>query len=330
MELSNPTNTSITTFKNENQSQTPTKIQQPKPLTFVNGDHHHYAVVVTYKECLKNHAAAMGGLAVDGCGEFMPSTNNNNINPIDLKCAACGCHRNFHRREPPPQNTLPALEYQPHHRHHPPPPPLNLNNDDQSTPSSPSPPPISSSYYHPSPSHMLLPLGGGVFSGSLAIENNNISPVSTNPNSRKRYRTKFTQDQKEKMLEFAEKVGWKFQKKDEDVIMGVCNEIGIHKGVLKVWMHNNKNTLGKKDHNFNIITPSDNVDQIKPSVIPLNGVGLSKNVNSDGNGNGYGGGDEYHHHPQGGGNTTNNNNDGRNLDQLHQLLSSSANGSASS
>ncbi|KAK1352121.1 zinc-finger homeodomain protein 4-like [Heracleum sosnowskyi] len=28
---------------------------------------------VKYKECLKNHAASMGGNATDGCGEFMPS-----------------------------------------------------------------------------------------------------------------------------------------------------------------------------------------------------------------------------------------------------------------
>ena len=45
-----------------------------------------------YKECMRNHAAAMGGQAFDGCGEYMPSS------PDALKCAACGCHRSFHRR----------------------------------------------------------------------------------------------------------------------------------------------------------------------------------------------------------------------------------------
>lgn len=45
-----------------------------------------------YKECMRNHAAAMGGQAFDGCGEYMPSS------PDSLKCAACGCHRSFHRR----------------------------------------------------------------------------------------------------------------------------------------------------------------------------------------------------------------------------------------
>ncbi|KAG0448607.1 hypothetical protein HPP92_027755 [Vanilla planifolia] len=46
-----------------------------------------------YRECLRNHAAAMGGQAYDGCGEFMASEED------PLRCAACGCHRNFHRRE---------------------------------------------------------------------------------------------------------------------------------------------------------------------------------------------------------------------------------------
>ncbi|RHN50051.1 putative transcription factor ZF-HD family [Medicago truncatula] len=49
--------------------------------------------VVKYGECQKNHAANVGGYAVDGCREFMPSTNGS------LTCAACGCHRNFHKRE---------------------------------------------------------------------------------------------------------------------------------------------------------------------------------------------------------------------------------------
>lgn len=50
-----------------------------------------------YKECLKNHAAGIGGHAVDGCGEFMPSGGDGTVNA--LKCAACNCHRNFHRKE---------------------------------------------------------------------------------------------------------------------------------------------------------------------------------------------------------------------------------------
>ncbi|RWR93107.1 mini zinc finger protein 2 [Cinnamomum micranthum f. kanehirae] len=52
---------------------------------------------VRYGECQKNHAANIGGFAVDGCREFMASGEDRSSGA--LKCAACGCHRNFHRRE---------------------------------------------------------------------------------------------------------------------------------------------------------------------------------------------------------------------------------------
>ncbi|GER37414.1 homeobox protein 30 [Striga asiatica] len=194
----------------------------PPPL------HLHPPVVVTYRECLKNHAAALGGHALDGCGEFMPSPASNPADPTSLRCAACGCHRNFHRREPEDAAALllpPALEYRPLHRHHPPPPG-----------DSPSPPPISSAYYPASAPRMLLALsqeGAG----------------TPNPAGRRRFRTKFTQKQKEKMAELAERVGWKMQRKDDDVITGFCREIGVDKLVFKVWMHNNKNTFAKNTTN---------------------------------------------------------------------------------
>ncbi|PIN16300.1 hypothetical protein CDL12_11046 [Handroanthus impetiginosus] len=251
----------------EAESETPTRIQSSKPSPFTNGVlkrhaplHLHPPVVVTYKECLKNHAASIGGHAVDGCGEFMPSPTSNPSDPTSLKCAACGCHRNFHRRDPEepslllptPPNAAPTLEYRPHHRHHPPPPQAGRGNSGGSPNDSPSPPPISSAYY-PSAPHMLLALSHGLSgpppdSGTpISTAINTASTPLLNSNSRKRFRTKFTQDQKEKMHELADKVAWKMQKKDEDMINEFCSEIGVDKGVFKVWMHNNKNTFAKKD-----------------------------------------------------------------------------------
>ncbi|XP_038678666.1 mini zinc finger protein 3-like [Tripterygium wilfordii] len=52
---------------------------------------------VRYGECQKNHATNIGGYAVDGCREFMASGEEDTNG--ELICAACGCHRNFHRRE---------------------------------------------------------------------------------------------------------------------------------------------------------------------------------------------------------------------------------------
>ncbi|OIW12450.1 hypothetical protein TanjilG_04199 [Lupinus angustifolius] len=53
--------------------------------------------IVKYGECQKNHAANVGGYAVDGCREFMASGGEGTISA--LTCAACGCHRNFHKKE---------------------------------------------------------------------------------------------------------------------------------------------------------------------------------------------------------------------------------------
>lgn len=54
------------------------------------------AGTVRYMECQKNHAASVGGYAVDGCMEFMPGGAQGT--PAARTCAACGCHRSFHRR----------------------------------------------------------------------------------------------------------------------------------------------------------------------------------------------------------------------------------------
>ncbi|KAI3848115.1 hypothetical protein MKX03_028954 [Papaver bracteatum] len=269
-------------------------------LSFTNGGlkrQHHPKTptpppVVVYKECLKNHAASLGGHALDGCGEFMPSPTStaaaiNNNNPTLLKCAACGCHRNFHRREPDideyyplPQNLqLPA-----------PPVPL-LRGRERSPNSSASPPPISSAYYPSSAPHMLLALSAGNLSSGPPSDHHHhpqqeqhhyqnrtgnttttttmtTTPASGNAkysnggggsSSRKRFRTKFSEEQKDKMRNFSEKLGWKLQKRDDNLIAEFCDEIGVGRSVLKVWMHNNKNTLGKVNLS-NSVSSSINLD----------------------------------------------------------------------
>lgn len=52
---------------------------------------------VVYRECLKNHAAAIGRTAYDGCQEFLAVGREGT--PEAFKCVVCNCHRNFHRKE---------------------------------------------------------------------------------------------------------------------------------------------------------------------------------------------------------------------------------------
>lgn len=70
--------------------------------------------------------------------------------------------------------------------------------------------------------------------------------VQQPPLSKKRFRTKFTQQQKDRMMEFAEKLGWKIQKHDEQEVQQFCSQVGVKRQVFKVWMHNNKQAMKKQ------------------------------------------------------------------------------------
>ncbi|KAK7307108.1 hypothetical protein VNO77_39877 [Canavalia gladiata] len=269
MDLTPTNNTQITDTNTQTPAATTNnKDSNSKSSSFTNGSlkrHHHHpttvpppslppSTVVSYKECLKNHAASLGGHALDGCGEFMPSSSSNPTEPRSLTCAACGCHRNFHRRDTQEllysnPNFISFYQSQPHRG-----PSLSTSpspGPSLSPISSPSPPPISHhfppSYHHhhhhhqSSAPHMRLSLGNEHHQRSL-----NFSSYMTEKKKKKRYRTKFSQEQKEKMQSFSEKLGWRMQKGDEGLVQDFCNEIGVSRGVFKVWMHNNKNSFRKR------------------------------------------------------------------------------------
>ncbi|KAG1342792.1 zinc-finger homeodomain protein 6 [Cocos nucifera] len=197
---------------------------------------------IRYRECLRNHAASLGGHVLDGCCEFMPSSSDD-----AFKCAACGCHRSFHRIDgdsSPSQYSNPNSLYRVHDAArlplllpplHPPPPP----------------PPPSSSYHHHQ-KHLFFrsnnAASGGTTTESSSEELNAGAAPPQRPYmaSKKRFRTKFTAEQKERMLDFAERVGWRVQKQDEALVEEFCAEVGISRQVLKVWMHNNKHTIRKQ------------------------------------------------------------------------------------
>jgi ZF-HD class homeobox domain-containing protein len=209
-----------------------------------------------YRECLKNHAIGIACHAVDGCGEFMAAGEEGTIDA--LRCAACNCHRNFHRKESPTGDgspispaaivayaATPRQQFSPYYR----------------TPAG---------YFHPHqphPHHMTaghqprpLALPSTFHSGrcddlsGMAGPMSALGPLSAmslggagpSGSGKKRFRTKFTQEQKDRMLAFAERLGWRIQKHDEAAVQQFCDEVGVKRNVLKVWMHNNKHTLGKK------------------------------------------------------------------------------------
>lgn len=199
-----------------------------------------------YRECLKNHAVGIGGHAVDGCCEFMAAGEEGTLD--GLKCAACNCHRNFHRKEAlqgvraemnatttPPSSAFHTHQLSPYYQYH----------------------------HHMAPPHRLaLPSTSGEqddLTSDLMVGGGG----RTTSASKKRFRTKFTQEQKDKMLELADKLGWRMQKHDETSVQQFCAETGVQRHVLKVWMHNNKLTLGKSP------TPTTTLIQHVPQELHL-------------------------------------------------------------
>ncbi|KAG0497694.1 hypothetical protein HPP92_002385, partial [Vanilla planifolia] len=77
--------------------------------------------------------------------------------------------------------------------------------------------------------HMLLALSSGVRGGVPSPGTG--KPLSTNlvvatPPPRKRFRTKFTPEQKERMLQLSERLGWRLQKRDEGLVDECCRDRG--------------------------------------------------------------------------------------------------------
>lgn len=214
-----------------------------------------------YRECLKNHAANIGGNVTDGCGEFMPSGEEGTLEA--LKCAACNCHRNFHRKEQPnnvgggdnnnagimvvhplqlPQplhSPIPSLNHHHHHQHG-----------------------GRSIWTTMPPQPVKMAFGGSGGSGATDSSSEELNfntyhhqqatsvPPQPQPPfvlAKKRFRTKFSQEQKEKMLEFAEKLGWRIPREDDTEVQRFCSQVGVKRQVFKVWMHNNKNPSAKKN-----------------------------------------------------------------------------------
>ncbi|KAK1651994.1 hypothetical protein QYE76_069799 [Lolium multiflorum] len=66
------------------------------------------------------------------------------------------------------------------------------------------------------------------------------APARARARARKRSRTMFTAEQKHRMKELSERLGWRQQKRNEAIMDEWCRDIGVSKGVFKVWMHNNK------------------------------------------------------------------------------------------
>ncbi|KAL4600003.1 hypothetical protein ACB092_11G166300 [Castanea dentata] len=225
---------------NSNNNNNDAADREPVVMNPSNMTVNNTVITVNYKECMWNHAASLGGHANDGCDEFMPRGTNSNNNVVvkdqqhenSLACTVCGCHRNFHRRE--------VFGSEPPH-HHPvqlhflPPMFVLYNGGPAAVPPRSSVMVVTHHHHHQYHQHH----GGDHHNrGQSETPERVVGPVMI---TRSGSINNSTSEQKEKMLEFAEKIGWRIQRHDDVALNQFCSEIGVKCNVLKVWMHNNKN-----------------------------------------------------------------------------------------
>ncbi|KAK4339900.1 hypothetical protein RND71_041362 [Anisodus tanguticus] len=202
--------------------------------------------VMKYFECMHNFAARSMGHVLDGCGEFCPTGAPGA--PESLICAACHCHRNFHRKvevEVEAGVELPIYEYNFIY--------LIISSTDIDSVAVVVPPTLTTSRQQSARTSLKLQnknsvvialaapprtvrtteMGGEVVDHSFKTKNSSSSSV----------RMRLNHVQKERVMAFAEKMGWRWTKNNEQVIP-FCAEIGITPNFLKNWIENNRRRIG--------------------------------------------------------------------------------------
>ncbi|XP_027338063.1 zinc-finger homeodomain protein 5-like [Abrus precatorius] len=143
---------------------------------------------VVYKECKHNHAASLGRVSYDGCHEFLQGCDENN----PMLCAACGCHRSFHRK-------------------------LTVYN------------PIAQTQ-----------MDNVVNATSPSLAGRVDTPEVQKMKPKRKKRTMFTPEQRNRMMRFAERLEWRPQRNNNDEIQRFCLEMGISRRMFLVWLSNNR------------------------------------------------------------------------------------------
>ncbi|CAH8382340.1 unnamed protein product [Eruca vesicaria subsp. sativa] len=162
-----------------------------------------------YRECMRNHAAKLGSYAVDGCREYsQPATG-------DL-CAACGCHRSYHRRievQSSCQVTRARLPF------------TSLRRVKQLA---------------------RLKWKAAAAEGREEQEEEEVDTEETSTDEKmtvqRRRKSKFTAEQREAMRDYAAKLGWTLKDKRavSEEISVFCDRIGVTRYLFKTWVNNNK------------------------------------------------------------------------------------------
>ncbi|CAA7041674.1 unnamed protein product [Microthlaspi erraticum] len=175
-----------------------------------------------YGECRKNQAAGIGTTAYDGCGEFISATSGED----PLNCAACGCHRSFHREDTISDGvTETVLDV------------LKISSDQFRR--------IFCSPYGEGNNRVVIDqsVGGDVVEEEQRVvidRSGGGDVVEEEVGKVKRLKTKFTAEQTGKMRDYAEKLRWKVSPETREEVDKFCLEIGVDRRKFMNWMNNHK------------------------------------------------------------------------------------------
>ncbi|XP_057419063.1 zinc-finger homeodomain protein 4-like [Lotus japonicus] len=167
---------------------------------------------VVYLECKRNHAASLNRVCYDGCQEFLKASVESNTKDAML-CDVCGCHQNFHL-----QHTM----YTP-----------KAQSQTRNTPN------IVSSLVGPSDPHVEF---------RVSAENNPENEMIVMlPKPKRKKRTTFTVHLRNRMTEFANRIGWTPKGTKREEIDNFCLDIGISYTTFLVWLNNHRPRAMKKN-----------------------------------------------------------------------------------
>ncbi|KAK4438346.1 Zinc-finger homeodomain protein 8 [Sesamum alatum] len=211
-------------------------------------------VLVMYRECLHNHAATTTPMAyiVDGCGLFEAS------GPNGMVCAACRCHRNFHRRlevdipHAQTQNnvisqqhgtsTNPVLLPQPQAHQQ-----ASTSRTTTSAPTPAIPDPVPQPQFHPQTytrrARTPAPTGRQEMNRQFQRPEELVQEASARHTVETEATVcrRITRGQSERLRVIAESNGWKlFREYSREEVNRICVEIGITRTVMKNWILNHR------------------------------------------------------------------------------------------
>lgn len=172
---------------------------------------------IIYQECLREcHIATFARVQGYKCSEFRPSGERNSLETV--WCSNCGCYIKHHRKvenlPPSPVTSAPthvaaqALPLQS---------PINI-------------------YCHAGQN-------ADSASGVAEEEEEGVVEEGISVGERKK-RRRLTEEQKQKVLDYAKTVNWSVKKQDDGKMLEFCADTGISTEVCRNWINNHRKKIG--------------------------------------------------------------------------------------